>query len=72
MTSRVRTLLGRNIRQLRKRHGWSQMELGEIANLHFTYISGTELGKRNIAIESIVKIARALRVTPSKLLEGIR
>jgi transcriptional regulator with XRE-family HTH domain len=41
-------------------------------NVTPTYISGIERGKRNLGLENIVKLARALKVDASKLLKGIR
>jgi transcriptional regulator with XRE-family HTH domain len=64
--------LGKKIRQLRHAHKWSQEKLAEHADLHWTYISGIERGERNVALKNIVKIARALKVTPSRLLQDIR
>jgi transcriptional regulator with XRE-family HTH domain len=51
--------LGRRIRELRKTRGWSQEKLGEMADLHPTYIGGIERGERNVAFENIVHIASA-------------
>jgi len=48
------------------------MGLADRANLHFTFISSTELGKRNISLGNLIKIARALKVAPSVLLEDIK
>ena len=48
------------------------MVLAEHADLHFTYVSSVERGERNISVANIVKLARALKVTPSKLMEDIR
>lgn len=41
------------------------------ANLHWTYIGGIERGELNLSLVNIVRIARALEVTPSKLLTGV-
>ncbi len=51
--------------------GWSQEKLAEEAGLHWTYIGGIERGERNVALLNIVRIARALRVKPRALLDGI-
>lgn len=64
-------ILGATVRDLRTKLGYSQELLAEKANLHRTYIGGIERGERNVALENIVRLARALRVKPSQLLERI-
>ena len=39
------------------------------ALLHRTYMGSVERGERNVSLENIVKIARALGVKASKLLD---
>jgi transcriptional regulator with XRE-family HTH domain len=51
--------------------GWSQEKLAEKADLHWTYVGGIERGERNISLQNIVKIARALGVTSGRLLKGL-
>ena len=60
--------LGRRVRQLRLERGLSQEALGELAGLDRTYISSTESGRRNVTIQTIHKLAKALGVTPADLL----
>jgi len=62
---------GDRIRKLRKTQGLSQEELAELAGLHRNYIGGIERGERNIALLNIVRLAKALGVSPSELLNGI-
>ena len=40
--------------------GISQEELADLCGLHRTYISDVELGKRNVSLENIEKLAQAL------------
>jgi Helix-turn-helix len=42
-----------------------------VARLHWTYISGIERGKRNLGIENVVKLARALKVDVGQLFKGV-
>jgi len=51
---------GKAIRQLRQKKGISQEELADLCGLHRTYISDVELGKRNVSLENIEKLAQAL------------
>ena len=60
---------GFHVKSLRQHLDLSQEQLALIANLDRTYISGIERGKRNISLLNIVKLANALGVEKSKLLE---
>ena len=50
---------------------WSQEDFAEHCNLHRTYVGSIERGERNVAILNIRKIAAALGLSMSKLLEGV-
>jgi transcriptional regulator with XRE-family HTH domain len=64
----ARLVMAANLRRIRKQHHWSQEELAENSGLHRNYIGGIERGERNVAIDNIEKLAKALGVTPSDLL----
>jgi len=57
-----RRLLGEAIRAKRKKERWSQERLAEKADLSTVFISRVERGKESPSVDSLVKIARALRV----------
>jgi transcriptional regulator with XRE-family HTH domain len=62
LTELARQTLGRNMRRRRKELGMSQEELGDRADLEQSYISNVEAGTRNVSIDNIARIARALRL----------
>lgn len=62
-TSDILTEFGSVIRELRLERQISQEALADICGLHRTYVSDIELGKRNISLENIEKIANALGVS---------
>jgi len=68
----VKLLFGKRLRALRGAKGLSQESLANKAGLHRSYVWGIENGKRNVSLENIVRIARALRVLPCDLLAGIK
>ena len=63
---------GDRVRTLRKAKGLSQEQLAERTGLHRTYIGGIERGERNVSLINIVRLANALEVSPSDLLQGIQ
>ena len=63
----LKSLLGTAIRNKRNELGISQEELADRAGLHRTYISDIERGARNLSLESINKLAQALKVTIGSL-----
>jgi len=63
---------GASVRAWRHRLGISQEELAERAGLHRTYVCDVERGARNVSLESIEKLARALEVSVPALLSYTR
>jgi len=62
---------GRRVRELRLKRGLSQEALSFEADLDRSYIGQVERGERNISIENMAKLARALKVTLSELLRRV-
>ncbi|MCX7995998.1 MAG: helix-turn-helix transcriptional regulator [candidate division WOR-3 bacterium] len=67
--SDIQEKVGKKVKEIRKQKGFSQEELAFRSGLHRTYISDIERGNRNVSVKNIEKIARALGVKPSGLLE---
>ena len=62
---------GHNVRRFREKKGITQEKLGETASIDPTYVSGIERGVRNPGIKNVIRIAKALGTSASKLLEGV-
>lgn len=58
-----------NLKAARKREGISQEALAHLAGLHRTYVGSVERGERNISIENIERLARALGLEPADLMK---
>lgn len=59
---------GARVRTLRKARGLNQQQLGDKAGMKRTYIGGVERGERNLGLINILRLARALDVSPRDLL----
>jgi transcriptional regulator with XRE-family HTH domain len=66
----VKVLFGKRVRQLRKSRGWSQEEFAHQVGLDRSYMGGVERGERNVSLENICLIAKALSLPASELFRG--
>ena len=62
--------LGRRIRELRSKHGWTQEQFAEFCGLHRTYLGHVERGEKNVSLSTVLRVANALGVRTSSLLGG--
>ena len=65
----LRHIFATNVRAQRYLQELSQEDLANLCGLHRTYISDIEREERNVSIDNVQKIAVALNIEPSKLLE---
>lgn len=62
---------GSRLRQLRLERNLSQEDLAQLCGLHRTYLGGIERGERNVALLNILKIAKALRISPTDFFQEL-
>lgn len=67
----VAVQFGQNLKRCRRRAAMSQEELGRLASLHRTEIGMLEQGTRLARVDTLMKLAGALSISPVELLEGI-
>ena len=67
----ITTKIGNRIRELRTQTGLSQEKFAQKIGMDRTYFASVELGKRNISIVNIEKIANGLKVSLSELFENV-
>lgn len=64
----AREIFATNLRRERLARNWSQIELADASDLHFTYVSSVAHAKRNISIDAMERLARALDLPLAVLL----
>ncbi len=71
MTRDICISLGERIRELRASKGWNQIDLAEEAGINENYVSDLELGKKEVCLRTLQRIAQSLGMTSSELLRGL-
>ena len=71
MESNIPIRFGNAVRKLRTQNNISQEDFADMCGLHRTYISDIELGKRNVSLENIERIATALNIPLSDLFREV-
>ncbi len=70
MRKSILEIFGNNVRTKRTELNMSQQELGNVADLHRTYIGMIERAEKNITLLNAEKIADALRIKLTQLFEA--
>lgn len=66
---RMRSIVGANVRRLRRAKGLSQEALADLASMHRTFVGHIERGETNVSLDTLERVADALGETVSRLLE---
>ena len=69
MPVEIKKIVGDNIRFIREKRGLTQEELSVLTNMSKTFIGDIERAQKAPTTVSLVKLAKALGVKPSLLLE---
>lgn len=59
--------LGKRIRKLRQKRGWTQVEMAEQVGIDRSFLADVERGRRNISVLNLELIAKGLGITLSRL-----
>jgi len=63
--------LGKRIQALRKKKGWTQIDMAAYLDMNRGHISDIERGKREVGIITLQIIAAGLNTTMAKLLKDL-
>lgn len=67
----IRVLLGNRIRSLRRKNGWTQVEMADILGVDRSYLSEIETGKKDPSLRVLKTIADGFRMSLSQFLSGL-
>lgn len=71
MQTEIQRAFGQAIRKFRTERSISQETFADMCDLHRTYISDIERGLRNVSIDNIDKMAKALNVKISDIFKEV-
>ena len=71
MAIAYRRTVGQQIRSYRKEAGLTQEQLAEKASLSYKYLGEVERGIVNVSLDSLMRIAKALRLKVADLVRDI-
>jgi len=66
---RLMIRVGRNIKRLRRQRRWTQKSLADRVGIHQVYVAQIEGAVKELSLEMLGRVARALRVRPGRLLD---
>jgi len=69
--SRIEQTVGLVVRRRRHKLGMSQEDFAEKVEIHRTYVSSIELGKVQVGIGVAFRLAKALRIPLSRLIQEV-
>ncbi len=69
--SKASLAVGARIRSRRTDLGLSQMDLGELAGIHFTNVGKVERGDVSPTLDTLLRIATALDANPAVFVDGL-
>ncbi|MGH9090067.1 MAG: helix-turn-helix domain-containing protein [Acidimicrobiales bacterium] len=67
-----RVEFGQRVRTARHDLGWTQEHLAEESGLHPTYVGDSERGERNVSLDNILRLAKALDTDAGVLMDGLQ
>jgi len=67
----VQRKLGKKIAELRRKRGFSQEGFAHECRFHRSYMGAVERGEKNITIQMLERVAKALKISLAELFKGV-
>ncbi|MEM7539882.1 MAG: helix-turn-helix transcriptional regulator [Chloroflexota bacterium] len=71
-TQEIYHCFGTSVRTVRRAHNWTQAQLAKRAGMNKTYLVRIESGDKNVTLKTAQKIACALEMELTVLLQGVK
>ncbi len=71
MSTDIRVRLGSRVRTLRRKRGWTQVEMADALGIDRSYLSEIETGKKDPSLTILKTIADGFELTLSELLRQL-
>jgi transcriptional regulator with XRE-family HTH domain len=62
---------GKRLRELRKKKGWTQVQMADTLGIDRSYISDMEGGKKNVCLPTLEVLAQGFGVSMAKLISRL-
>ena len=62
---------GRRLRELRKKKGWTQVQMADALGIDRSYICDMEKGKKNVCLPTLEVFAQGFGISMSKLISKL-
>jgi transcriptional regulator with XRE-family HTH domain len=62
--------VGSNLKAARKKLGLTQEQVADRSGVHATEVSRIEAGKRDPQVSTVIRLAKAVDLSPGQLLDG--
>ena len=62
---------GKRLRTLRKKKGWTQVQMADVLGIDRSYISDMENGKKNVCLPTLEVLSQGFGISIAKLLSRL-
>ena len=69
MSKKLKKAFGLGLRDIRKKHGLSQLKVSSLSGLDRTYMSDLERGTKYPSLNTLFRLAKAMGISPVELIK---
>jgi HTH-type transcriptional regulator, competence development regulator len=69
VSRKLNKAFGAALRDVRKKHNLSQLKISSRSGVDRTYMSDLEQGKKGPSLETVIRLAKAIGISPAELVK---